>query len=173
MAFTVEDGTGVTNANAYVSIVDSEAYWADRGDTVWAGLTDAVQQAAIIKATDYIDARFGPRFRGTKLVTTQGLMFPRADLYDEDGNEIEYDNGLPVPFINAVCEYAYRARSADLWNEPELNRKGRLVVERSKVGPIEEDIRYVFNRDVSQIKPVPGADRLILKYCIPSGLVFR
>ena len=173
MAFTVEDGTGVTDANAYITILGSEAYWAERGDTVWAALNDSQQQAAIIKATDYIDSRFGPRFKGTKLVTTQGLMFPRADLYDEDGEEILYDNGLPRPFLNAVCEYAYRAHSADLWNEPELNRKGRLVVERSKVGPIEEDLRYVFNRDVSQIKPVPGADRLLQKYCIPSGYVFR
>ena len=170
MAFVVEDGTGLSNANAYLAVADADTYWEERGDTVWAALTTAAKQAALIKATDYIEARFGQRFLGTKLLTTQSLGFPRDDLYDREGTQIE---GIPTPFKNAVAEYAYRAASADLWNEPHRDPKGRIVVEREQVGPIIQDKRYAFNRDTSEIKPVPGADRLILQYCFPSGQVYR
>ena len=171
MAFTVEDGTGITDANAYIAVADADSYFTDRGGVAaWTAALTAAKQAAIIRSTDYIEARFGQRFLGTKLTTTQGLSFPRDDLYDRDGEGID---GMPRPFLDAVCEYAVRALSADLWNEPDRDPKGRIVVERKKVGPIEKDIRYAFNRDVSQIKPVPGADRLILQYCSPSGMAIR
>lgn len=171
MTFIPEDGTGVTNANAYASVVDIDAIIVDRGgDTVWTAAATGVKEAAIVRATDYIEARFGSRFLGTKLTTTQSLGFPRQCLYDRNGQLVE---GIPTPFKIALSEYVKRALDHDLWNEPLLNPKGRVVTEREKVGPIESDIRYAFNRDVSQIKPVPGADRLIQQYCAPSGSVMR
>lgn len=168
MTFTVEDGTGVTDANAYIAVAGADTYFLERAVASWAAATTDAKQAAVIRATDYIEARFGQRFLGTKLTTTQGLSFPRDNLYDLEGTQIE---GMPRGFLNAVCEYAVRALSADLWNEPFRDAKGRIVVERKKVGPIEKDIRYAFNRDVSQVKPVPGADRLILQYCNARGPV--
>ncbi len=166
MAFVAEDGTGLSNANAYVAVADADSYFTDRANTTWSAASNSAKEAALIKATDYVDARFGQRFRGVKLESDQSLYFPRDELYDNEGNEVE---GIPTPFKNAVCEYAIRALSADLWNEPYRDPKGRIVVERKQVGPIEKDTRYAFNRDVSEIKPVPGADRLILQYCTQSG----
>lgn len=170
MAFTVEDGTGIVDANAYIAVAAADSYFTDRGTVAaWTAATTQQKQAAIIKATDYIEARFGQRFLGLKLTTTQGLSFPRDSLYDRDGELVE---GMPRPFLNAVCEYAVRALGSDLWNEPSRDPVGRLVVHKKQVGPIVEDKRYAFNRDVSQLKPVPGADRLILQYCM-QGQVIR
>lgn len=64
MAFVVEDDTGVKSANAYVSVQEFKDYHADRGNALSGGSGD--QQKAIVKATDYIDKRFGARFKGQK-----------------------------------------------------------------------------------------------------------
>jgi hypothetical protein len=170
MAFTPEDGTGLADANAYVAVADVDTYFSERGVAAWAAATNDQKEAAIYRATDYIEARFGQRFMGIKLTTTQALAFPRDKLYDLEGTQIE---GIPLPFKKAVFEYAYRALTGDLWNEPYRSPKGRIVVERTQVGPIEEDVRYAFNRDTSEIKPVPGADRFIMQYCYPTGIAVR
>lgn len=67
MAFVVEDGTGIASANAYITVQQFKDYHADRGNTLTGGSGD--QQKAIVKATDYIDKRFGRRFKGTKCFT--------------------------------------------------------------------------------------------------------
>ena len=33
MAFVVEDGSIVANANAYITVSEFDAYWLDRGET--------------------------------------------------------------------------------------------------------------------------------------------
>lgn len=67
MAFIVEDGSGVYNANAYMSVADVTTYLTERArNTAWSAATTANQQAAIIEATDYIEQRFGRRFKGMK-----------------------------------------------------------------------------------------------------------
>lgn len=68
MAFIVEDGTGSNaNANAYVDVAFVTTYLTDRNrqtENSWDSSTSAVQQASIIKATDYIDRKFFNRFKG-------------------------------------------------------------------------------------------------------------
>ena len=51
-----EDGTGLANANAYVSVEFADEYFSARGNQTWAGLGSADKEAAIIKATDYLEA---------------------------------------------------------------------------------------------------------------------
>ena len=50
-----EDGTGLASANAYVSIEFADEYFSARKNEAWAGLDSAAKEAAIIKATDYIE----------------------------------------------------------------------------------------------------------------------
>ena len=52
----VEDGTGLANANAYVSVEFADEYFSARGNQTWVGLGSADKEAAIIKATDYLEA---------------------------------------------------------------------------------------------------------------------
>ena len=51
-----EDGTGLANANAYVSVEFADEYFSARGNQAWAGLGSADKEAAILKATDYLEA---------------------------------------------------------------------------------------------------------------------
>ena len=105
MAFTVEDGTGLASANAYVAVSFIDDYHADRGNTKWAGTT-AVKQSAIIRATDYVDKRFRTMFRGTRGGATQALEWPRVNAVNDNGFFLE---GVPTALKKAIAEYALRA----------------------------------------------------------------
>jgi len=92
----------------------------------------------------------------------QPLEFPRATLYDRDGNLVE---GVPDRLMEATCEYAYRANSAALAPDPTVDATGvRVKGTRKKVGPIETETQYAENASVSTIKPYPAADRLLQEY---------
>lgn len=71
MALTVETGVGVRGADAYVTVAFVTSYLTARNrltENNWSGLDAAVQEAAVIAATDYIEKRFQSRFLGTRLV---------------------------------------------------------------------------------------------------------
>jgi len=72
---TVEDGTGVANANSYVSVADVKAYANQRG--VVLPSTDDEIAAMIIKATDYLES-FACKYQGRKTDCAQSLQWPRT-----------------------------------------------------------------------------------------------
>jgi hypothetical protein len=102
MAFTPETGVGLTTSNAYMTEAEYRAYHADRGTVVTAQLTAAVT-AAIVRATDYVDKRFGRRFRGDKMSQQQALEWPRSDAYTDEDYLL---TGVPVVLKRAIAEYA-------------------------------------------------------------------
>lgn len=127
----VEDGTGLETANSYISVVDCDSYHNDRGNVAWIG-EDTAKEAALIKATQYIDGRYRRIWKGIPLASVQSLCWPREDLYDERDEEIE---GVPTRLKYAVCEAAIRALTDDL--NPDLERGGRI--KREKIGPINTE----------------------------------
>lgn len=61
----VETGEGIWEANAYAGLAFVHTYLHARGkNTAWDAATASVRAEAIVKATDYIDRRFGARFLG-------------------------------------------------------------------------------------------------------------
>lgn len=168
MAFTVEDGTGVAGANAYIEVAFADAYFTDRGVTAWTG-DNATKQAAIIKATDYIETRWGDKFKGSPehLDPRQPLGFPRACLYDRAGQLVE---GIPEKLKKATAEYALRALSGELMPDPTVDASGAMVIgNRQKVGPIETEVTYAASMGVKTLKPYPAADRLLSEYVHGAG----
>lgn len=83
MAFTVEDGTGLANSNAYVSLVEFKAYQDDRGFS-YAGKSDTEIQQAIVRATVYMGAKYRTRWKGIRVKTTQALDWPRSGVLTDD-----------------------------------------------------------------------------------------
>jgi hypothetical protein len=168
MAFTVEDGTGVAGANAYIEVAYADAYFTDRGVTAWTGDTSA-KQGAIIRATDYIETRWGDRFKGSPefLDPRQPLGFPRHRLYDRAGQLVE---GIPENLKKATAEYALRALAGELMPDPVTDASGGMVIgNRQKVGPIETEVTYSANAGVRSLKPYPAADRLLSEYLTGGG----
>lgn len=101
MAFVVEDGTGLANSNAYVSVAEADAYFVESTNR-WTG-TSLAKQKAIVRATRAVDLLGDGRFKGIKLLSTQALAWPREDAYDSDGYEM---TGVPQYLKNAVFEAA-------------------------------------------------------------------
>lgn len=173
MAFVVEDGTGLSTANAYISVGYADAYFLDRNNTSWVGTT-AAKQGAIVQATDFIEKRWGSRFLGRPefLNTPQSLSFPRLNLTDRYGRIV---SGLPDKLKQATAEYALRALSGSLLPDPTVDASGFAIQSKTeKIGPIEETT--VFQTAASSpvlLKPYPTADRLLSDFVTTSGKNYR
>ena len=140
MAFTLETGTGVTDANSYGSIAGADAYHADRGNALWTG-DDAVKQAALIRATDHIERAYRDRFIGTRSTSTQGLSWPRDNAYDDKGEALTL---VPEAVAYATYEFALSALSSDLDPDPTYETTGRAVLmQRDKADVLETETRFV------------------------------
>jgi hypothetical protein len=66
MAIVIEDGTGVKGAQTYGAVTAFEAYMLARGTDISA-VTTAIKESSLVKATDYIDTRWGLKFKGQRL----------------------------------------------------------------------------------------------------------
>jgi len=143
MAFTVETGAVVAGANAYMTVAQYRTHHTDRGKVVLnttLGQTDADVQAAIIKATDYIDKRFGRRFRGERKQRQQELEYPRTDAWDDDGYLL---SEMPGQLLKATAEYAWLAtqQTTDLAPVPD-GTQGVVEELSEKVGPIATTTKF-------------------------------
>lgn len=168
MAFTVEDGTGKADANAYIAVADVDAYFTLRGITAWTG-SNTVKEQAIVRATDYIETRWGPRFLGIPEFpdTPQALSFPRLYIFDRSGLQIE---GVPDKLKKATAEYALRALTATLMPDPEVADSGAMVIgNRQKIGPIETEVTYAASMGVRTLKAYPAADKLLYELVTSGG----
>lgn len=162
MAFTVEDGTGLEAANAYITEAEYRAHHADRGVDV-TEQTQVQVEAAIVNATDYADKRFGRRYKGWKQNRDQGLEWPRIDAYDDDDHLFDK---VPKALKRAIAEYAwlYTQLQRNLAPVPgtgfpvvdpgtgEVTTQpgGMVQSVREKVGPLEE--ATTFSREGTPFK---------------------
>lgn len=141
MSFTVEDGTGLSDANSYASVADGDAYFLDRGAPVsWSGATTAERETALIFSTQFIDAEYVNRWKGARTNETQALAWPRAGVTDDDDFTID-DDALPTKLLEATYEGALKSVGGeDLI--PDLTDDGTLERKRVKVGSLEVDKKY-------------------------------
>jgi len=122
MAIEVEDGTGKTNSNSYISEADFATYASDRGITVTGTASEL-----LIQAMDYIEQQ---PFKGWKYTDDQALQWPRGGVYI-DGYYVDVDE-IPQLLQEALCEVAL---GVDAGNNP-LATQDRMT-KREKVGDIE------------------------------------
>ena len=118
----VEDGTGKTDANSYVSVEFANDYFSARGVSEWNIDTEKKEQL-LIKATDFIDNIF--QWLGKKEFENQALRFPRVDLRDYEGVEVK---GIPLCLKQAVCDAALINNNSELFQTKEAN--GDVVSEK-------------------------------------------
>lgn len=156
MALVVEDGTGLTTAEAYVSVADADAYHTAMGNTGWTG-TDAAKEIALRRAAQYIDTRY--TYRGTRVNLNQALEWPRSS-YETDGRAESW----PVPNLKAACcEAALRALSDTLTADVSTDQ----VIEET-VGPIT--VRYAAKSGQTRY---PVVDDLLRKYVLAGAGMLR
>ncbi len=163
MAFLVEDGSGIPLSNAYVDVAYVSTHHADRNNTAWTDFGTSEKEAAIIRASEYIDKRFGRQFRGIRKAQGQGLEWPRIDAFDNDGFSLSGVDAIPRLLEKATAEYAIRAAicgtlapdaplpvpKQDLTDSsgtrPDQSATGQITRTKDKVGPLEEERWYETN----------------------------
>lgn len=164
MAFLAEDGTGLEESNSLTTVAFASEYFTDRAVASWGEATSAAQQAALIKATDYFEYRFGGRLYSQREVEGQALSFPR----------VAWPGIVPKPIQKGIAEYANRALSASLAPDPTVDASGRIVKRsRRKLGPLETEVEFAEGSAVKLFKPYPAADALFAPYLLPTNRVIR
>tara|TARA_Y100000310_G_C20568506_1_gene756792 strand:- start:605 stop:1129 length:525 start_codon:yes stop_codon:yes gene_type:complete len=150
MALTVEDGSGMSDADAYVSVSFADTYFTNRqGSSVWndSSLTTEDKEAAIRNATAYLDRRYSGSWVGRRINRSQSLAFPRMNVTDYDGFTIGADE-IPTKLAEACCEGAVLAIGEDLL--PDITNSGIISEETVGIGSVQSTIKYEGGK--SQIK---------------------
>jgi len=114
--FVTEDGTGKEDATSYISLIDFEQYWENRGKTF--SDSDNAIKAKLNIATQYVD--YLHIYKGSKSTAEQALQFPRTI---EPGT-------IPAVVKNAVCEaaaYELNGNSLETATQP---------IQSKRMGPV-------------------------------------
>ena len=156
MALVVEDGTGLSTSESYISVANADARHTNLGNTAWTG-TDAAKEAALRKATEYLEQRYASRWRGTRLLRAQALSWPRYGAIVH-GWDID-SNIVPDVVANACADLAAKTLSET------LNADLERGIVREKVGPIETE----FDPYSSQAKRYPAIDQMLAPYLQGGG----
>lgn len=151
----VEDGSGLSNSNSYASEDAFETYCDDRGVTP----ADGDAEAALIRATQWIDNTYRARFPGSRVNgRDQALEWPRSEATDAAGNDLD-DDAVPVEIVRATCEAALR----------ELTEAGSLAPDLDRGGQIKElqagSVRVVYGANAASTTSFQAIDGIL------SGLI--
>ena len=115
----VETGAGVPGAESYLSTADADAYLTARGHAAWTEQAVDAKEAALRRATDYMEAVYGSLWLFSPATEAQGLSWPRVGWA-----------GVPAPVRHACAELALRAALGPL-----LPDQGPAV-KSERVGPL-------------------------------------
>jgi len=153
--FVVEDGSGISAANAYISEAAADQYFDDVGQaTTWDAVTSKEQ--CIRDGTRYLDARYGPYWRGRRANIDNVLDWPRTNVDDDDNHSVS-STALPQGLLDACCEAAIRSDSETL--TPDVTDEGMIVRRTQKAGDLEETVEYAGGLD--QLKSYTIIERLL------------
>ena len=159
MSLIVEDGTGLATAESYISVADATTYFTARSVTTWGALaTDALREAALRRATEYMMQMYRDRWQGLRAYpTVQVLDWPRTGVV-VDFVTVDYDT-VPVEVARACAELALKASVATL--SPDL-KQGKLSVQ---VGPIKTE----WDKNSPQRKRYVAIDDMLRPYLKSGG----
>lgn len=154
---TVEDGTGKTDADSYISTADADAYHDAIGNATWTG-SAAQKEHALRKATQYMQQVYFDRWDGYRKTSTQALDWPREDVQIKGLRFVEYVTSTTIPqeVKNACASLALRALTDDLLADEE-----RAVISESV-----DVISTTYSEYSPQRKKYPEIDKMLAKYLI-------
>jgi hypothetical protein len=149
MSLIVEDGSGMEDAESYVSVADFKARLDKLGHS-YADFSDAEIESALRRGTAYIDAKYRSAFPGTPtLGREQALEWPREDVYTAISVEID-DDEMPRELIKATIEASRRELTSPGSLTPDYVETDRVVSET--VGPLS--VTYQNSTGASDARPV-------------------
>lgn len=151
---TVEDGTGLPNADTYISVADADQYHLRYGNEEWDSLSETEKETSLIKASRDIGLLFS--FIGDRLhPETQALEFPRTRA-----------SGVPRAVSEATAEMALISLGFD--PSGPLSGDGNIKSLEQEVGDLKRKTEY-FNASASTEQTQLRRVNLLLKGLLASG----
>jgi len=136
----VEDGTGLADANSYVTLAEAETYFSDTGNLGFAG-TDDFKNQNLINAAMAVDITYGQRYLSyLRDNTVQALLWPRHDVWDRHARRIS-SGVIPKSLKDAQCEMALLSQNGvDLY--PSGSAADQITSSSVSIGDISESNTY-------------------------------
>jgi hypothetical protein len=137
VALVAETGAIVAGANCYALEAVVNTYLSEIGTpAAWTAANTASREAAILKATRFLDSQYRALFIGARTSSAQELEWPRTGAYTRDDFLLpSRDAGsIPKELTWATAELASRYVSADL--VPDRDDLRQVNSETLSVGPI-------------------------------------
>lgn len=159
--FLEEDGTGVTDATSYVSLVYADDYLG----ATWAA-DNTAKQNALMSASEYADARWGAKLMSRPLSQSQGLEMPRLALRNRYGFLLE---GVPDEWKKAVSLYAKEFVAGKLYPTPPTGNSKDIKKKKTVVGPLTTEVEYQGGNNSASWIPFPLADKFAKMYTYGGG----
>lgn len=158
---------GGASANTYTTLAEADAYFLMRGNVEWAAALGPDREAALVRATFAMDAKWNGKWAGTKAAGTQRLAWPRvADrepltlLKDGDGFDIAAD-ALPQALKDTCAEIALIELGARFL--PVVQASSR--VKRKKTDVLETE----FFDDAPAVPEYPYIDQMLVGLVTSTG----
>lgn len=137
--FVVEDGTGLSNANAYCTVTEADQYHVDQGDpTTWSNAIQSAREDAIRQATQAIDLGFS--WKGIRVNSTMSLRWPRWGVEDDDFYVVD-STSVPQRVKEAAAYLALKVINGDVLL-PDHQDEGEVKRKKEVLGPLTEETEY-------------------------------
>lgn len=159
MALIVETGTASATSEAFASVAYCDTYHTNMGNAAWALLSTANKETALRRATMFMQQFYRLQWKGTRVLSTQALDWPRYDVQVPDLGYLNviYPDTVPDLVVRANAELALIASTETL--NPNLTQ----ATLSKQVGPIKVNYdqnspqakRYVFITDI--LRPLLGS----------------
>ena len=171
MALTLEDGTGIANADSYVASATIDTYAAGSPIGQWwlALATQLLKDDCARQAARYLDSVYASpnRLTGRRQYPTQGLAWPRAYCFDRDSVPVN-QNYIPPPWVTAQIELALRAAQYGSTLTPDLTRIGGFA-RREQVGSVSIE----FMPGAPAQRQYPYVEQVLAPILQPASVLMR
>lgn len=151
MALTIEDGSGVTDANSYATVVQARAYVNARGLAL--PVDDSDVEKLLVLACDYLQS-LESKYKGSKTDATFSLSWPRQNVFLFNSITAFDKNTIPAILIQAQCQLAVDQNSTDL-----LPTGSGREVTSEKVDVIE--VHYAETKSTSVLPDLNKANAIL------------
>lgn len=111
-----------------------------RGNSAWAAGSEEARTAALVRASDWLDATYGPRFKGQPSTMSQPREWPRIGVCLR-GHELP-DDEVPSQILAAVYDAALRELAAPGSLAPDFDPAAQIRAKSEGLGPMQESYTY-------------------------------
>jgi len=158
MSLIIEDGTGVTDANAYITLAEFKAFATARFIDVDDYDDDQINGAIVIASADFISINYD--FKGAALTTTQGMTLPT--------DEVVINKDIKNATFQAALLHLKNRLFVDT---TEININGAVSSESKSVGSLSKSVEYAENgRKYTNKYPTANIDSMLSAYVSGGGV---